>query len=197
MASPEGDISNARDTNMFSFGTPARLREGEDNLNSEGRSVHFQQTPVNMAGSPIEPESMVKTEKKGKSKFIPKSPNMRLIDIKNSTWKTKNQLAANARHLDRKMLYTVGPNEAYVVDRTFDKDMNFLELGAMSHEGEELVKKQPQREYTVTLHSGYDNEHAGSKSKVSPSMRNKLYEDMAKEHEIVVSSPKKYPRKPQ
>ena len=183
---------------MFSFGTPARDREGQPQFHSEGRSVHFQQSPDQMGASPIEGQEVTKTTIKAKkSKFIPKSPNMRLIDMKNSTWKTKNQMAANAKHLNRKMLYSIAPGQAYVVDKTFDAEMNFLELGTISNEGENIMNKQPQREITVNMHEDYANEHAESKSKVTNTMRDQLYEDMNKEHEIVVSSPKKYPRETQ
>ena len=124
-----------------------------------------------------------------------KGPNSRLIDIKNSTWRTKLEMSNQGTNLFNKMLYTLGPREAYVVDKTFDREMNFLALGQLSHDGELVCKKKGDRQYVVDLETGYNNEHAQSKSKITNEMRSKLYEDMGKEHEVVVSSPTKYPRK--
>lgn len=184
---------------MFSFGTPDKERHGNENLASVGKSVRFGLSPSDFAGSPIEEEKVAKSKihKKKQEKFIPKGPNTRLIDVKNSTWKTKNELSMNARHLDGKMLYTLGPNEAYIVDKTFDRDMNILELGYLSHKGEEVLQKKAQKEFTVTMETGYNNEHGESRSRVTPSMRNSLHEAMHEEHKIVINSPKKYPREAQ
>ncbi len=179
---------------MFSFGTPERASQEKQQYLSAGRSVRFGQSPSDMPISPIEEESHVRTKKKKKSKYVPKSANERLIDVKNSTWQTKAKLASQGKNLKGKVLYSLGPQEAYIVDKTFDKDMNLNEMGALSHEGEKVVQKKPQKEYTVTMDTGYNNELKESKSNITPTMRNRLYEDMHKEHEIVVSSPKKYPR---
>jgi hypothetical protein len=183
---------------MFSFGTPAKSNQyATQYMDSAGRSVHFAQSPQEMGASPIEAK-MTKSASQGDMLYASypcKTPNSRLIDIKNATWRTKNQMWHHGRHLGNKMLYTVGPREAYVVDKTFDREMNFLQLGQLSHEGELLAKKREAREYTVSMDNGYNNEHKDSKSKVTPEMRAQLYEDMGKEHEEVVSSPTKYPRK--
>ena len=185
---------------MFSFGTPDKSNQyATQYMDSAGRSVHFAQSPAEMGASPIEAK-MNRSASQPKTLYASypcKSPNGRLIDIKNATWRTKNQMWHHGRHLGDKMLYTVGPREAYVVDKTFDRDMNFLQLGKLSHAGEMLANKREAREYTVSMDTGYNNEHAQSKSKVTPQMRSQLYDDMSKEHEVVVSSPTKSPRKHQ
>lgn len=187
-----------RDTNLFSFGTPAKEGQGRDHLTSAGKSVHFLGSPEDMGQSPIGEHKISRSASTGKDIYDTypcKSPNARLIDIKNSTWRTKLEMANHGRHLGNKMLYTIGPREAYVVDRTFDKDMNYLALGKLSHEGEQVFSKRGDREYVVSLETGYNNEHAKSKSRITNEMRSKLYDDMYKEHDEVVSSPTKYPRK--
>jgi len=84
---------------MFSFGTPDKDRRGNENLASAGKSVRFGLSPSDFAGSPIEEEDERKSsnKRKLKSKNIPKSANSRLIDVKNSTWNTKNKMAMNYR----------------------------------------------------------------------------------------------------
>lgn len=181
---------------MFSFGTPEKEADNPNQYLSAGKSVRFGQSPSDMGISPIEEEAETKPKKKKrtKGKYVPKSANERLIDVKNATWDTKAKLAMHGKNMQGKVLYALGPQEAYIVDKIFDKEQNLNEIGTLSHEGEKTLQKKPQREYTVTMDTGYNNELQGSKSNVTPSMRNQLYEDMHKEHEIVVSSPKKYPR---
>jgi hypothetical protein len=124
-----------------------------------------------------------------------KSANERLIDMKNSTWKTKETVHHQGRvNMQNKLLYNVGPREAYVVDKTFDGDMNFLGLGDLSHEGELIVKRRPAPEYYVEVDSKYENEHKDSKSRITREMRNKLMEDMNGEHNYIIDSPNKYRR---
>ena len=128
-----------RDTNLYSFGTPGKETQSRYNVTSGGKSVRFIGSPDDMGRSPIEPKSMTRTASAGKGVYANypwKSPNERLIDIKNSTWKTKLEMSNHGRHLGNKLLYTVGPREAYVVDKTFDREMNFLTLGKLSHDGE-------------------------------------------------------------
>ena len=57
-----------------------------------------------------------------------------------------------------------------------------------------FFKNNHQRDYVVNLHTGYNNEHVHSKSSVSHDMRRKLFEEMDDEHEVVLTSPKKYRR---
>jgi hypothetical protein len=114
--------------------------------------------------------------------------------MKNATWNTKSTLRENGNTSAGKLLYSVGPKEAYVVDKTFDRDMNFLELGELSHDGEQIFQKRHDRDYVVNIHTGYNNEHAQSKSSVTHEMRRKLFEEMNDEHEVVLTSPKKYRR---
>lgn len=64
-------------------------------------------------------------------------------------------MSYHGRHLDNKMLYTIGPREAYVVDKLFDREMNYLKLGELSHEGEILCQKKGKREYVVDIDHGY------------------------------------------
>lgn len=166
-------------------------------LNSAGKSVHFMQSPQDIGSSPIEDHVYRKSVSPNKSLYegYPlKSPNGRLIDIKNSTWRTKYEMANHGRHLQGKMLYTIGPREAYVVDRIFDRDMNYYDLGRFSHDGEMICRKTGEKEYYVDLETGYNNELAGSKSKITPEMRERLQHQMNQEHEIIVTSPKKYQR---
>lgn len=202
MLNPENlDKSNAKDTNMFSFGTPAKQTAAYSHISpNTGKTVRFINSPDELASSPgQEQEQKVNrsvSPKKGVYADYPyKSPNARLIDIKNSTWRTKLQMSTHGRHLGNKMLYTVGPREAYVVDKLFDKEMDYLKLGELSHEGEQVSQKKGQQDYVVDIETGYNNEHANKKSKISNEARMQLYDDMTKEHDIVVSSPKKYPRK--
>ena len=63
-------------------------------------------------------------------------------------------MSYHGRHLGNKLLYTVGPREAYVVDKLFDRDMNFLKLGELSHEGEILCQKKANRDYVVDIEHG-------------------------------------------
>lgn len=128
------------------------------------------------------------------SNYPCKSPNARLIDIKNSTWKTKHTLQNQGNLRGNKLLYTVGPMEAYVVDKTFDRDMNFLELGQLSHDGELVMKKRGDRQYIIDINHQYNNEHSSSKSKVTASMRKELFKEMDDEHAVVTTSPMKYSR---
>ena len=114
--------------------------------------------------------------------------------MKNSSWNTKNTLKTHGTLNNDKMLYAVGPKEAYVVEKTFDRDMNFLELGQLSHDGELVFKKNHEKDYIVTIHTGYNNEHAQSKSNVTNEMRSKLFAEMYDEHEAVITSPTKYKR---
>lgn len=98
--------------------------------------------------------------------------------------------------MDKKILYNVGPREAYVVDKTFDGDLNFLQLSKFSHDGELIIKRRPATEYVVSIDTNYEGEHQNSRSRVTHEMRRKLFSDMNDEHEFIVSSPKKYRRIP-
>lgn len=196
----EGDESHMRDTNLYSFGTPARDAQSRYNITSGGKSVRFMGSPDDMGRSPIDPNSTARpaSARAGVYKNYPwKCPNERLIDHKNATWRTKAEMSMHGRHLGNKLVYTLGPREAYVVDKTFDSNMNFLQLSQLSHDGETVFQKKGERTHSYNLESGYNNEHAGSQSRVTNEMRSKLYEDMNEEHDIVMSSPKKYPRKGQ
>lgn len=186
---------------IFSFGTPAKETSQYPRVTpSAGKTVRFMGSPDEMGRSP-EGQEFQRPASVGRGvydNYPCKSPNERLIDIKNSTWKTKKEMAFHGRHLDGKLLYTVGPREAYVVDKTFDREMNFLKLGQLSHDGELVFRKQGERQYVTEVGGDdYRGQHAGSRSNVTNEMRSKLYEDMFKEHEVVLSSPKKYPRKQQ
>jgi hypothetical protein len=182
---------------MFSFGTPSKDRIGSEFLNSAGKSVNFMQSPQDFGKSPIESDEYRKTMSPSKSlydNYPCKGPNQRLIDIKNSTWKTKSELANHGKHLQGKMLYTLGPREAYVVDKIFDKETNYYDLGKLSHGGEMIYRQTGDKTYNIEHETDYNNEHDGSISKITKEMRERLHDEMTKEHEIVLSSPKKYQR---
>lgn len=142
---------------MFSFGTPAKQSEIRAVISPQtGKTVRFINSPEEAVSSPG--QKTVGRSASGRTLYASypcKSPNGRLIDMKNSTWRTKLELSYHGRHLDNKMLYTVGPREAYVVDKLFDRDMNFLKLGELSHEGEILCKKKTNRDYVVDIDHGY------------------------------------------
>lgn len=150
------------------------------------------QTPQDIGNSPI--EEHLSPSRSLYEGYPCKSANGRLIDIKNSTWRTKYEMAKKGGHLQGKMLYTIGPREAYVVDQLFDREMNYYDLGRLSHDGEMIFRKTEEKTYYVDLETGYNNELSNSKSKITPEMRAKLHDQMAQEHEIIVTSPKKYQR---
>jgi hypothetical protein len=143
---------------MFSFGTPAKQSEMKAVISPQtGKTVRFINSPEGAVSSPGQ-KTLGRSASSGKDLYANypcKSPNARLIDIKNSTWRTKLEMSYHGRHLDNKLLYTVGPREAYVVDKLFDRDMNYLKLGELSHEGEILCQKKANREYVVDIESGY------------------------------------------
>lgn len=182
---------------QFSFGTPQKEDRNQRTFISpiSGDTVYYIKSPED--GNPHSDQVLKKVDETSKSVFSNypwKSPNERLIDMKNATWNTKSTLKTHGNTSAGKLLYSVGPKEAYVVDKTFDRDMNFLELGQLSHDGELIFQKRHDRDYVVNIHSGYNNEHAQSKSNVTHEMRRKLFEEMNDEHDIVLTSPKKYRR---
>lgn len=193
------DDTGLRDTKAFSFGTPFKETSKYETYISPitGKSVRFVRTPEE--GDQARGEvDMRRSASAGKSLYADyplKSPNERLIDIKNSTWRTKNTMAMHGRvDLTNKLLYNIGPREAYVVDKTFDREMNFLQLGKLSHDGELIVKRKPNREYVVDIDPNYRAGDGTTRSRVTHEMRRKLFDEMDQEHEIVVSSPHKYRR---
>jgi len=183
--------------NQFTFGTPEKEDSNQRTFISpiSGDTAYYIKSPEDEKSYP---DNTLKkadiTSKSVYSNYPWKSPNERLIDMKNATWNTKSTLKTHGNTSAGKMLYSVGPKEAYVVDKTFDRDMNFLELGQLSHDGELIFQKRHDRDYVVNIHSGYNNEHAQSKSNVTHEMRRKLFEEMNDEHDIVLTSPKKYRR---
>ena len=183
----------------FTFGTPAKETGSEEQFISPitGKSVRFEKSPEETEESPG-PKNLYRSGSASKtlySSYPCKSPNERLIDIKNSTWRTKHEMAMHGR-LDpsKKLLYTIGPREAYVVDKAFDRDMNFLKLGELSKDGEIVFNKTGEKEYVIDPNTQYQEEYSPSKSKVTHDMRRKLFKDMDTEHQVVLESPKKYKR---
>lgn len=189
--------STAKGPGMYSFGTPNKNESAYETYISPitGKSVHYIKSPDDYEKTRGSAQ-MAKTESPIKNLYASypkKSPNERLIDIKNATWKTKNTIHNQRRvNMDGKLLYNVGPRESYVVDKTFDGDLNFLALGALSHEGDLIAKRKPNREYVVEV--DYSNELEKSKSRITHDMRRRLFEDMNEEHDVIVSSPHKYRR---
>ena len=193
------DVQTPGDTNMFSFGTPARETTGFETFISPitGQSVKVVKTPYDLEKTrgTVQISGGDQTSKTLYTSYPAKSPNERLIDMKNSTWKTKETVHHQGRvDMRNKVLYNVGPREAYVVDRTFDGDLNFLGLGELSHDGELIIKRRPEKEYFVE--ATYDGEHQNSESKVTHAMRRDLFKHMDQEHQDIMSSPAKYRRGP-
>ena len=94
----EDDELKMKNARMFSFGTPDKEQEiAASQMMSAGKSVRFGQSPSEMAISPIEEEQPRKAKKKSKAKYVPKSANERLIDVKNATWKTKSKLVMGGK----------------------------------------------------------------------------------------------------
>lgn len=179
----------------YSFGTPEKGSQVYEAYISPitGKSIHIVNTPI---GETKEGYTDMQSPARQSMNVVsyPKCPNSRLIDMKNSAWSTKYTMAMHGRvDPNRTMLYTIGPGEAYLVDRTFDANMDLTQLGETSHEGETLLKKTPNKEYVVEIKK-YDNQHKNSKSRVTQEMRRKLFDEMTQEHEEVVSSPHKYRR---
>ena len=150
------------------FGTPSKDASRYETFISPitGKSVYYVKSPEGGKSSANKTLMKSSSAEMLYSDYPCKSPNERLIDIKNSTWKTKNALQNYGNLSKNKLLYTVGPREAYIVDRMFDRDMNFLQLSQLSHDGELIVQKKGDRQYVVDIHSGYNNEHVKSKSRV-------------------------------
>ena len=152
----------------FTFGTPSKDASRVETFISPitGKSTSYVRSPDG-GNSSAEKELMKSSSTKLLYSDYPwKSPNERLIDIKNSTWKTKHTLQNHGNMRGNKLLYTVGPREAYVVDKTFDRDMNFLQLGMLSHDGELVMQKKGDRQYIVDINTGYNDQHFKNKNKV-------------------------------
>lgn len=198
MVHPELDETNPNARTAFSFGTP-----NKDNFGGETFISPITRNIVRFAESPEDEQipadqSLRQPAVAGGlyTNYPFKSPNERLIDIKNATHRTKLELAPRGIFQGgRKLLYAVGPREAYVVDKVFTGDMNFLQLGELSHDGELLMKKGTEKpEYNINIQSPTKSGAQSSNHGVTPSMRRRLFEDMDKEHDEVVTSPHKYRR---
>ena len=136
--------SNFNKATAMSFGTPQKQDQKHETFISPiaGDSILYVKSPDE---GKIYPDQTLKKANLSASTLYSnypwKSPNERLIDMKNATWNTKNAMKVHGTMVKGKLLYAVGPREAYVVDKTFDRDMNFLELGELSHDGEMIFQK--------------------------------------------------------
>lgn len=189
------------DNSAFSFGTPNRNTSDRGAFVSptSGLSTSLGRSPDEFGRTTIatipEKKRSASIKKTIYQSFPKKSANERLIDIKNATYRNKHIVHHQGRaDMKNKILYNVGPREAYIVDKAFDGDLNFTDPSGVEEDAELIIKRRPEKEYVVEVDTGYNNEHSNSKSKVTPGMRNQLFKDMFDHHHDIQNNPDKYNR---